>query len=1500
MIPIASPIVHERRCPEVFLDSATYRSTSQQRRWSWARRLRWSAALAVGCAALAGQAARAQASVGFGSAVSPIATGQSSTKPVTVTATQAGSVNSVEFLTAGASGGDFAGAGTGCSGMNLSASQTCQVSVTFTPTAPGVRVGAVVLLDSNSNVLGTSYLYGFAQGALGVFVPGTMNTAAGSGYYHGYSGANSGVPALQAILNEPAAAVLDGAGNLYIADSGNNVIRKVTPSGGSLANGTITTIAGSGSAEYTGDNGPAASATLSNPQGLAIDGAGNLYIADTGNHVIREIAASTGTITTIAGTGSAGPATNGSALSVTFSSPTGLVLDTSGNVYVADTGNNVVREISGGTVTTVAGTGTGGNGGDGQAATLAELSGPTALAFDLNGNLYIADTGNNRVREVSGGTISNFAGNSAGTAGNNNGPLTTATFFGPSGLVFDPAGNLYIADEYNNVVRKVKGTGVLTVAGNGSGNTGSPGGSGAGDGGSATSASMYAPLGLALDSMGDLFIADSLGMRLREVASTPAVITFPNAVRNTEKSGAVDQNFENDGNGPLSISSIAADANAEIDPAQTTCSNSTTLQYDQACQIEAIFYPDENPGPTTTNQPLTANITLKDNAVNSNQVLELSGTVAPINSTTVTVQASPQTSILNNAITFTVTVTSGATTGIPTGNVTISLTNTSGGSPLSIGPFKLNSSGVATGQYTGLPVGQYNVVASYPGDGAHLSGDSSATPYTITVVPQVSLTLSSSNPTATFGSNVTITATFVGYTNLPSNPVVFTAGGQTYSENVGAGGTASFTTNALPVGTDTITATYAGDTYNPQISANPYTETINAVSTVTTVGISTPNPTYGTLVTLSATITPLPEGTGAETVTFYPGSAGGTCTGTPLGTATLTGSQAAFQTNLLPAGQDSVCAKYSGDSDDGSSVGVLAVTVTPFTPTVTVSGSVASPLLAGTAIDLTASMTGPQGLPPTGSVTFTANSNPLGTATLANGVAILHNVVLPLGSSTLTASYAAQPNYAAAAGSISYSVVQAQTSTVVTVPSTAAIAGNAVPLTATVTVKPAPGVNGTGGAPSGTVQFMSNNAPLGAPQTLVNGAVTFAAPAFDPGTYTITAEYLGVAADAADTSASVPLTVVQATTKITLASSSTNNTSYASQTVMFTATATNTNGPGVPGGNVTFFDGGTPIGTQALSTAGIATLSVSNLGVGSHNITAMFAGSVDDSSATSNIVIQTVSLIPTQVSLGTSLSTANTGQQVILASTVVDSASGLTPPSGGLVTFTTGSTVLGTGTVDGTGLATFSPTLNPGTYTIVAQYGGDSLHAGSTSAGITLTITPGNGFLLNMPSTISLQQTQNTTFTIGITSNDNFADTLAFGCEELPPGVTCSFSQPTVVLAANGTANVQLTVDTASPLSGGSQASLHSDNKSGMMLAGGFLPLSLFFGWLFWRGRKRNAAIFTAVLVLILTGATFVVTGCGGLNLTGAAPGTYTFQVVATGTNTKVSRAGTVTLTVTK
>lgn len=352
---------------------------------------------------------------------------------------------------------------------------------------------------------------------------GIITTLAGTGLL-GHSG--DGGRATLATFYNPDGVAVDGHGNVYIADVGNSRVRKVSP------DGTITNYAGTGTAGFSGDGGPATSAQLKNPKGLAVDGQGNLYIADW--YRVRKVSPG-GTITTIAGSNGIYLGDGGPATSAALNTPTAVAVDGQGNVFITDTEHQLVRKVSpDGIITTLAGTGGFGFSGDGGPATSAELRDPDGVAVDGEGNVYIADSGNNRVRKVSpDGTISTVAG--TGTAGlsGDGGPATSAELYYPSGVAVDGQGRLYIYQICE--IRKVSGGTITTIAGTnaGAGRFSAFGCGYSGDGGPATSAQIGGGAdgwinSVAVDAHGNVYIADWENNRVREIAPGLAAqaITF--------------------------------------------------------------------------------------------------------------------------------------------------------------------------------------------------------------------------------------------------------------------------------------------------------------------------------------------------------------------------------------------------------------------------------------------------------------------------------------------------------------------------------------------------------------------------------------------------------------------------------------------------------------------------------------------------------------------------------------------------------------------------------------------------------------------------------------------------------------------------------------------------------------------------------------------------------------------------------------------------------------
>ena len=347
-------------------------------------------------------------------------------------------------------------------------------------------------------------------------LPNQVITTVAGSATAGFSG--DGGPAAGAELSSPAGVAVDASGNLFIADSLNNRIRRVG------TNGIVTTVAGTNTAGFSGDGGAAANAALQGPKGVALDASGNLFIADSLNSRIRRVGTN-GMITTVAGNGTNGFSGNGgAATNAQMHWPYAVAVDASGTLFIADYYNNCIRRVgTNGIITTVAGTNTAGFSGDGGPATNARLYAPVAVAVDASGNLFIADSFNNRIRRVgTNGMITTVAGNGTNGFSGDGGAATNAQMNWPSGVAVDASGNLFIADYHNNRIRWMEPGGIIsTTAG-----TGAPGF--AGDGGPATNAWLHNPLGLAVDAAGNFFFADNMNNRVREIAAQGPTLVLNN------------------------------------------------------------------------------------------------------------------------------------------------------------------------------------------------------------------------------------------------------------------------------------------------------------------------------------------------------------------------------------------------------------------------------------------------------------------------------------------------------------------------------------------------------------------------------------------------------------------------------------------------------------------------------------------------------------------------------------------------------------------------------------------------------------------------------------------------------------------------------------------------------------------------------------------------------------------------------------------------------------
>ena len=316
-----------------------------------------------------------------------------------------------------------------------------------------------------------------------VFAPPASGTSAtnilaGNGIQGNINGTGTG-----ASFYQPTGLAVDANGNVYVADFRNNMVREISPAG------VVTTLAGSGLQGSV--NGIGNAASFYQPTGVAVDASGNVYVAENGNDLIREVSQN-GTVTTFAGTGASG-SLNATRTASSFNFPQGVAIDVNGNIYVADYGNNLIREISpAGVTTTLAGNGN--QGAADSTGVAASFNEPTAIAVDASFNVYVADFGNNLIRKISpSGAVSTLAG--SGAQGSADGSGTAASFKSPTGVAVDGAGNVYVADWGNNLVRIVSPAGVVSTL---SSTTG----------GKSTKLAFNGPYGIAVDAPGNIYIAD--------------------------------------------------------------------------------------------------------------------------------------------------------------------------------------------------------------------------------------------------------------------------------------------------------------------------------------------------------------------------------------------------------------------------------------------------------------------------------------------------------------------------------------------------------------------------------------------------------------------------------------------------------------------------------------------------------------------------------------------------------------------------------------------------------------------------------------------------------------------------------------------------------------------------------------------------------------------------------------------------------------------------------
>lgn len=566
----------------------------------------------------------------------------------------------------------------------------------------------------------------------------------------------------------PSGVAFDAQGNLYIAEAGRHVVRRLTPAG------DVTTVAGTGTQGYGGDGGPASAALLDSPQGLAVSGE-SLYIADTHNHRVRRVDLTSGEITTVAGGSSAGlTGDGGPASAALLDRPVALAVDGKGNLWIADAGSHRIRRMDAatGVMTTVAGTGAQGYAGDGAAASAALLDSPGGLAVDAAGNLYVADTHNQRVRrvDVASGTITTVAGTGAFGYAGDSGDAASARLALPRGLSVDAQGNVYFADAGNQRVRRIDAaTGVITTAA-GSGAQGF-----AGDKGGATEAELDAPSAVGISPAGQLAVADAGNQRVRQVAGDSiqtiagpgAIITSVLTIR-----GEASVSY---GSGELTATLSGGDAGGMI---------RFLDEFEGGTNVVATI-PVESGAATLDTSHLAAGqhvITASYGGDSTHPAVESTGFSLTVTRARTATALSATTGILVTAagadagqpVLFTVHVTS-ATTGTPRGTVILF----DGGTLLAAG--NATGAGDVTFSTSALSSGPHSLTAAYSGDQNFEPSTSTTLLFTVGTPPagNADFTLAPSGATTqTIDSGDSASFSFsVQMTGELSSPITLSASG---------------------------------------------------------------------------------------------------------------------------------------------------------------------------------------------------------------------------------------------------------------------------------------------------------------------------------------------------------------------------------------------------------------------------------------------------------------------------------------------------------------------------------------------------------------------------------------------------------------------------------------------------------------------------------------------------------------------------------------------------
>lgn len=1189
--------------------------------------------------------------------------GTSSTQSLTVTNTGPGSIALGAASLGGSNAGDFSAASS-CP-ADLAAAASCTISLTFTPTAVGPLAATLTLPNdaagnphsidlegtgvSTASLLVSPALVDFAFRPVGqASAPQTVTiTNAGSGpaavgavQLEGRATSEgliqSILPANPTALGEVVDVAIDGAGNLFVADASNHRVVRID-----ARTRQASVIAGTGAEGYSGDGGLATAARLHTPSSIAIGQMGSLYVADAGNHVVRRIDGA-GTISTIAGTGIPSySGDNGPAVNAELRVPRGIAFDRLGNLYIADSQNHAVRRVdTQGVITTVAGTGSPGTDAIVGSNSIG-LNAPQDVLPNPFGELYIADTGNNRVLRVSrlGHVVSVSA---------------HGIFNEPSGLAFDTLGRLFVADTFNHWIVRIEDPGhwnTTRIAG--SVGNGGQGLGGFADDVPALQGAMMLPTSLVVDTAGNVIIADRGNHRIRvvhhatsnssdeftvtnhcpaalpagqsctlDIAFTPqlssirvatltihegasahrvdltgvgtrgALVVDPPSLSILTEIGLLEtRTIEvlNNGNGSLNLSAITAST-----PFTLTSSCAAILAPGGTCQVEVAF-------DATAIGSVSGQVALAHDGLPQPNVINVSA-FAGSASTQVRMTSSPiDRATFGEPVTFTITVSSAYQ--VPTGVVRLF----DGANILALA-LPLDATGTTTYTSSTFAAGPHALRAHYIGIDLHR--DSSAM-LTYLVDPQPTTAALTAIPLAlTYGQRVTLTGLVSSRTNGPlTGSIEFLDGGTPAARAVIVNGVATATIPLMAAGSHSITASYEGDS-NSLPSASP-SETVDVAmaSTTTTLTVS-PSQVYRSHpATFTATVAPQFAGMPGGTVTFTNGQAVLAIVPVIDGRATLTHTFTTYQ--FL-----NIRARYSGDANFTTSLSPAIqqwVTLAPVTLTVTAS---ANPAFAGDSVTFTVSTSTPIGPLPDGSViNFTMSGLGSIPLTVSGGTA---TYTTTLSASPpwrfVSAQFTATATYSYAFGFMSHETRKRPSTTTLSSSLNPSMYGQPVTFLAEVTSSVGPPPDGE------LVRFYMSGAFIGS-AALVGGFARLTTSTLPVGTRQIRADYSGPTF--ANSSSGPPLLsqVVNVASSVTTVTSS-RNPAPPGTSVDFTATVTSPGGA-VPAGVVVFRRGTIFIGMRVLSN-GTATLSVSNLAAGTHDISATFTSNTANMSGSVGTVVQRI------------------------------------------------------------------------------------------------------------------------------------------------------------------------------------------------------------------------------------------------------------------------------------